>query len=195
MKSRKKRNASMGSDLERELKEGFDLEYLAEVIPEKEKIGDQYYTPGFGLAAQLFCSVAKPIMERLGPEEGKALMVEAIKDFGLQRGRRIAERVQSLGLPLTFKNWLIYGDIDSGKNFQAEPSVEDGDLFVRVHNCTFYNAAEAWQLGDMAHLYCHNVDYAILEGYNPQIKLILEERQATGKDYCLFRYIMKEANK
>jgi len=35
----------------------------------------------------------------------------------------------------------------------------------------------------------------ILEGYNPDIMLRLQERQATGEDFCVFRYGMKITNR
>jgi hypothetical protein len=182
-------------ELQREKEAGFDFEYLLEALPKKEEIGDRYQTPGFGLAAQLFCSTAKFVLERLGETEGRGLLKKAVEYFGRERGRRIAERVRSLGLPLTFRNWLIYGDIDANRNFAAQPDLDQGDLMVRVENCTFYQAAREWGLEELAGLYCRYVDYAILEGYNPDIKLRLENRGQTGKDHCVFRYIMKESNK
>ena len=56
-------------------------------------------------------------------------------------------------------------------------------------------AAERWGVRDHARYYCKYVDYAILAGYNPDIRLVLNSRHDTGKEFCLFRYIMKEANR
>lgn len=181
--------------LEMEKAEGFSWEYLGDVPEEKQKAADRYLTPGFGLAAQLYASVAKVIIDRLGRQEGEALLKEAVDYFGEQRGRRIAERVKSEGKPLTFKNWLIHTDIDTAANFDNVPDLDDGDLVVRVSDCTFFNAAEEWGLGDCARTYCSRADFAILKGYNPDIKLVLDTRQETGEDHCVFRYIMKENNK
>ncbi len=181
-------------DLEREKEIGLDFEYLSDVLEKKKDVGDKFLTPGFGLAAQLFSSVAKFVISNLGPDEGEALLKEAVEFFGKERGRRIAERVKAEGKPLTFKNWLIYTDIDS-INFRPTPSVDSNDFVVKVKNCNFYNAAEEWGLGDYAKIYCKYVDYKILEGYNPDIKLILRERQGTGAKRCVFRYILKEENK
>jgi hypothetical protein len=178
-------------DITREKKQGFDFAYLGDVPQKKIEIGNALQTPGFGLAAQLFCCSARRVIDRLGAEEGAALMRAAVEDFGFERGRHIASRVKELGLPLSFKNWLIYSDIDSSANFEAQPAIEDGDLVVKVKNCTFFNAVREWGLEDLAHIYCSHVDYKILAGYNPDITLILKERQATGEDFCLFRYSMK----
>ncbi|GAG99309.1 unnamed protein product [marine sediment metagenome] len=114
-------------DLKREKEKGFDFEYLDDVLPKKKVIGDKYQTPGFGLASQLFSSIAKFIIEKLGHEDGEALLKEAVEYFGRERGKRIAERVKAEGKPLTFKNWLIYSDIDSIKNFKPIASIEDMD--------------------------------------------------------------------
>jgi hypothetical protein len=181
-------------DLKREKEKGFDFEYLSDVLDKKKEVGDKYQTPGFGLAAQLFSCVAKYVIEKLGPEEGEALLKKAIEHFGEERGKRIADRVKAEGKPLTFKNWLIYTDIDS-INFRPTVNVENCDFITKVKHCTFFNAVKEWGLEEYAKYYCKYVDYKILEGYNPDIKLILDERHTTGKSRCIFRYIMKEENK
>ena len=181
-------------ELQRERLQGFDWEYMADVLTKKEEIGDKYQIPGFGLAAVLFSFTARAILEELGPEKSETLLRKAIRNFGLARGRRIAAIVSGLGKPLTFKNWTIYGDLDS-RNFDPQPDLVNDDLVVKAGECTFWNAAQAFGLGDYAKVYCRYVDYAILEGYNPDVKLVLEDRHQSGKDHCLFRYIMKESNK
>lgn len=181
-------------DLEREKEEGFSWEYLGDVPQKKEEAGDRYLTPGFGLAARLFSSVAQAVIDRLGPDDGEELLGEAVERFGEQRGAGIAAKVGAEGKPLTFKNWLIHTDIHTS-NFQNIPDLDEGDLVVKVSGCAFYDAAEQWGLGEYARIYCKYADHAILRGYNPDIKLVLETRQSSGRDHCVFRYTMKEANK
>jgi hypothetical protein len=182
-------------DIEREKESGFDFEYLQDVPQKKAEIGDTYQTPGFGLAGQLFSSIAKFVIDRLGHEEGERLLKEAVEYFGTERGKRIARRVRDAGGELSFKNWLIYSDIDSGKNFQPSPVIEDGDLVVRVDHCTFHKSAEEWGLGEYAGIYCKYVDYAILGGYNPDITLVVKDKESEGTDHCIFRYSMRGKNK
>ena len=86
-------------ELKKEKEEGLDWDYLMEVPQRKEEVGTDYQTPGFGLAAQLFASVAKSVIDRLGPDDGEALLKEAVEYFGRERGRRIAERVKAMGNP------------------------------------------------------------------------------------------------
>ena len=181
-------------DLKKEKAEGFDWAYMADVLTQKQAVGDGYQIPGFGLAAVLFASMARIVLEKHGSEKGEALIRKAVEDFGRARGARIAAIVTGLGKPLTLKNWLIYSDIDAS-NFSPAPDLVDDDLVVQAGECTFWTAAQAFGLGGVAKLYCKYVDYAILEGYNPDIKLVLLDRHQSGKDFCVFRYIMKETNK
>ena len=178
-------------DLQREKRGGMSLWYLKDVLLKRRFLGRKSRVPGFGLAAVLFATTCQVVIERLGREKGEELIKEAVQRFGRERGRRIARKVSSLGKPLSLKNWLIYTDIDAG-NFAARPRIDNGDLVAAVGKCAFDNAARAWGLGEFSSLYCKYADHAILEGYNPEVKLVLEDRHATGRDHCLFRYVMKE---
>ncbi len=182
------------SDLQREKEKGMSVWYLKDVLPMRKIIRDKFQTPGFGLAAQLFSVMAKLIIEKLGPEEGEALIKEAVETFGRERGKRIAENVKAQGKDLSFKNWLIYTDVDGG-NFPVQPRIDQGDLVADVGACSFITAADKWGLRDYAKLYCKYADYAILEGYNPDVLLKLDTRHDSGQDHCCFRYVMKEENK
>jgi len=181
-------------DLEREKKQGFDWDYMADVL-EKKAAAAKYQIAGFGLGAALFGFVARAVMNELGPERGEALLKSAVEDFGRARGRRIAAIVKDLGQPLTLKNWLIYSDIDSS-NFDPHPDLDNGDLVVKAGECTFWNASRELGVGEYSKIYCKYADYAILDGYNPDIKLVLHDRHHVGQqEHCTFRYIMKESNK
>ena len=181
-------------DLKREKKKGFSLWYMKDVILRRKLLKNTFHTPGFGFAAQLFAVMSRLIIEKQGPAEGEALIREAVEFFGRERGKSIARLVTGLSKPLTLKNWLIYSDID-GMNFEAKASISNHDLVVKVYRCTFIEAAEKWDLREYASYYCKYVDYAILNGYNPDVKLELLSRHDSGKDHCLLHYIMKEGNK
>jgi hypothetical protein len=182
------------NDLQREKSRGLSFPYLIKVLFMRMGIGTRHQTPGFGLAGQLFAVVAKHVVAEMGPERGEKVLKAAIEEFGRERGKRIAETVSKKGKPLSLRNWLIYTDI-SPENFEASPSFPDGDLQAKVGRCSFFGAAERWGLGDFAKIYCKYADYAILHGYNPDVKLLLEQRQWSGRDHCVFRYVMKEANR
>ncbi|MBI9107609.1 MAG: L-2-amino-thiazoline-4-carboxylic acid hydrolase [Spirochaetales bacterium] len=182
------------NDLQKEKKAGLSIWYLKDVILRRKIIRKKYHTPGFGLTAQLFSVMSKFIIERLGEEEGEALIKDAVEYFAKERGKSIARNVKKQNKPLSFKNWLIYTDID-GSNFPVKPHIDNSDLVAPVTECSFHKAAKEWGLENYSKYYCKYADYAILDGYNPDIKLDLKTRHETGKDECVFRYIMKEENK
>ncbi|MBP7603633.1 MAG: L-2-amino-thiazoline-4-carboxylic acid hydrolase [Spirochaetes bacterium] len=182
------------NELEREKSRGLSFPYLIKVLFMRLGVGKRHQTPGFGLAGQLFGVVAKHVLAELGPERGETLLKAAVEEFGRERGKRIAETVRSKGKPLSLRNWLIYTDI-APENFEAHPSFPEGDLRAKVGRCSFFGAAERWGLGEYAKLYCKYADYAILNGYNPDVTLKLEQRQWSGRDHCVFRYVMKEENR
>ena len=181
-------------DLEREKQQGFDWDYMGDVLTQKAELGDKYQIAGFGLGAALFGFVAKAVIDELGPQKGEALLKKAVEEFGHARGRRIAQIVTDDGKPLTLKNWLIYSDIDS-VNFDPHPDLQECDLVVKAGECTFWNASREFGVGEYSRIYCKYADYAILDGYNPDVNLILHDRHHLGQDHCTFRYIMKEDNK
>jgi len=178
-------------DLLREKRNGVSRWYLKDVRLKRRTLGRESRIPGFGLAALLCGTMCKVMVERLGWEKAEELVKEAVQRFGKERGRRIAARVSLLGKPLSLKNWLIYSDIASD-NFLASPRIDNDDLVASVSTCTFDGAAKAWGLGEYSRLYCKYADHAILEGYNPDVKLVLEDRHVTGRDHCVFRYVMKQ---
>lgn len=182
-------------ELEKERQEGLSWDYLADVLPQREELGDKYQIPNWGLGTILFSFVAKAVIEELGLVKGDALLKKAIEEFGRARGRRIAGIVQGLGKPLTLKNWFIFGDMDT-KNSSPQPvDIANGDYLMKTGECVLWNTTGEFGLRDFSRFLCQYADEAVLEGYNPDIKLIKEIRYRTGKDRCLFRWITKESNK
>jgi hypothetical protein len=179
------------NELAREKKKGLSLLYLVKAAVMRKFIGERHHTPGFGLAAQLFASMAREVIDTMGPEEGEKLIRRAVESFGRERGSRIAKTVAAKKKPLSLRNWIIYTDI-SPSNFPAKAEFPEGDLEARVKDCAFIKAAEQWGLNKYAALYCKYADYAILDGYNPDVHLTLKNRHETGADHCVFRYRMKE---
>lgn len=179
------------NDLKREKAKGISLWHLKDVPVKRMFRGKKHRVPEFGHAARLFSIMAKHVIERLGPEAGEEVIRAAIEEFAFRRGQDIARNVRDQGLPLSLKNWIIHSDIDP-QNFKIEIDFPEGDLRAKVGRCTWHQAAAEWGLTEYAKLYCKYADYKILEGYNPEVRLTLEDRHQTGRDHCLFQYRMKD---
>jgi hypothetical protein len=179
-------------DITKEKKEGVDWEYLTRAIQEKDSLEGKYYTSTYGLMGQMFSRMAKTIIEEVGKEKGEKILEKMVKDFGEERGRRIAQRVTSLGLPLTFKNFLIYTDLDSSKALEYIPRIEEGDLILEIKRCAFSEGPKEWDMMEYFNYYCQFIDVAIIRGYNPEIELEVPKNLSAGDGMCTLIYKVKE---
>ena len=180
-------------EMKKERQEGFDWDYIGEAFQEKQEVGDTYITPLASHLGQLFAMTAKIVIDRLGPEEGEAVLKEIVERFAEVRGKRVAEKVKALGKPLTLKNFLVYNDLDSaGVISDSMPGMEDGDLLFEIGQCNICKGAEEWGLREYAHYYCKYIDKAIIKAYNPEIKLEVSRTLTGGDEACSFRYTVKE---
>jgi len=144
----------------------------------REEAAEQVRRVGrmFGL---LFYHFANLLVEELGEERGRELVREAVRRFGLERGRRMRERALAEGLEPTLENFRRVSDL---------PEVGWGGP-TRESYCPF---AEVWFEKDaleLGKLYC-DVDIWKYKGYNPHIEV---ERRAwilEGDDEC--RYDLRE---
>jgi len=111
----------------------------------------------FGL---LFYHFSDLLVEELGEQRGRELVKKAVKQFGLDRARRIREKVLAMGLEPTLENYRKAADL---------PEIGWGGK-TRESHCPF---AEVWfEKGavDLCKLYC-DVDIWKYVGYNPDIKV------------------------
>lgn len=125
----------------------------------------------FGL---LYYHFAKTLVEELGEEEGKRLILKAVRSYGHERGLKIKEEVRKRGLELTVENFKKFSDLPPlGWDVEAEKLVY----------CSF---AQPWlEKGakDLGNLYCE-VDIALYQAYNPAIKIKRLRSVLKGHEYC-----------
>jgi hypothetical protein len=180
-------------DLEKERSEGVDWGYMGSMLKEKEAQGGAGYLSLANHMGQFFALTAKAIIDKIGEKEGRELLKKLVEDFAVRRGRRIAEKVKDAGKPLTFKNFIVYGDMDStGVTSGMTPNIVDGDLILEVKHCEFNQGAKAVGLGEYAYHYCKYIDTALLRGYNPDLRLEVKKNLSAGDEVCLFHYSFKE---
>ena len=128
----------------------------------------------FGL---LYYHFAKTLVEELGEEEGKRLILKAVRSYGYERGRKTKEEVQKRGLGLTVENFSKFGDLPS-LGWDAEAG--------KVVYCPY---AQPWlEKGaeDLGILYCE-VDIAKYKAYNPEIEVERLKSVLKGHECCEYR--------
>jgi hypothetical protein len=141
--------------------------------------------------SQLFCSVAEEIINQFG-DKGRDAIIQAVKKYGEERGRRIAKLVKSLGKELSLKNFFIYIDLDIRKTAKYRPKIVDGKAVVVIRECVFCNGCKEWNKLEYGKIYCEHIDTAVLKGYNPDLVIEVPSILTRGDDRCVLRYIVKK---
>jgi len=134
--------------------------------------------------ALLHLSYAKTIINELGEEEGKRLVLKAIRDYGLRIGSAVKEEVEKQGLTNTPENYKE--DLpDYGMHEKVEQAEVHGEKGLRAYGCVM---GKLWhELGEdeIGRLYCY-VDPAKYMAYNPDFALVHTRSIPDRDDYCEF---------
>ena len=112
-----------------EKSEGFTNDDLLDVLNGQKEVGNRYKSHFFTMFSQLFCTIAEEVISEFG-DKGKAVIGNAVKKYGEERGRRIAKLVKSLNKELNLKNFFIYGDLDAKNTLKYKPKIIDGNVEI-----------------------------------------------------------------
>ncbi len=168
----------------------FDLETLGPALGERAEKKEQYIDAPLAMQARLFATVAKEVIERFG-DEGREAVIAAVKKFGEERGRRMAERAAAEGRENTFAGFLVCSDLDTGYH-QMVPEAMEEALKVTISYCPFAAACEEWGLSEYGKYFCREIDAAIMRGYNPErYETVCERNLTEGAESCVLVYRFK----
>ncbi len=137
---------------------------------------------------------SKTIISRLGEEEGKKLISEAIWAYGNYCGASVRKKVEEMGLPLTEENYDKVPDLPEYGWDTEVITLKDGEVRPIASYCPI--AASIKELGSDAEkigrLYCY-VDQAKYHAYNPDIEFVHTKNILDGDPYCEF--LVRKAEK
>jgi hypothetical protein len=161
------------------------------IMDTKKKITIEECRRQVGLMARrtalLHYFFSKTIIDRLGEEEGKKLISEAIWAYGNYCGESVRKKAEEMGLPLTDENFEKVPDLPEYGWDTEMISMEDGETRPIASYCPI--AASIKELGSDAEkigrLYCY-VDQAKYNAYNPDIEFIHSKNILDGDPYCEF---------
>jgi predicted hydrocarbon binding protein len=130
---------------------------------------------------------SKTVVDRLGEEEGKKLIKEAIWAYGQHCGRAVREGVQEMGLPITDENFYQIRDLPKHGWETDTITLENGDERRIVTYCPL--AATFKALGpqgeELGRLYC-TVDQAKYQAYDPEKEFVHARNVLDGDACCEF---------
>ena len=137
--------------------------------------------------ALLFAWLARSALLRVGDEQGVALVREAVRRYGAQRGRRMALRAQANGQPLTMASYLGLREWQASDDDLVQESRSQGPhLLAEVRRCALHQAWETHDLMPFGRLYCLDIDEALVHGFNPELRLDVRSTLTGGDEGCEF---------
>lgn len=125
-----------------------------------------------------------------GGNGAAAVVGQAVSAYGQQRGHRMSLRAQADGQPLDMISYMAYGEwaADPGQESHSEAYLDEGHLTTRVTQCPWQQAWQKTSLEPYGRFYCLYVDQAILQGFNPSLRLEVPSLLTAGQGCCVFRW-------
>ncbi|MBN1152939.1 MAG: L-2-amino-thiazoline-4-carboxylic acid hydrolase [Dehalococcoidia bacterium] len=136
----------------------------------------------FERLALLHASYARVIVNELGEEGGRSLIMKAIKKYARTVGEQVREKAQARGEDDSPQNYK--GDLPKyGTHDSLETVTVDGEERLRAYGCGMWKTWQALGEEELGRLYC-NTDVAKYMGFNPSYKQIHAKALFAGDDCC-----------
>ena len=136
----------------------------------------------------LHLAFSRALVDELGEEEGRRLILKAIKRYGTMIGEEVRKAVEEQGLPLTPENYGI-GPSRSLPEFGMHSGSEEIEVDAvkrfRAYGCVMAKVWKEYGEEKIGRLYCY-VDPAKYMAYNPDYKLAHITAIPDGSSYCEF---------
>jgi hypothetical protein len=139
--------------------------------------------------ALLFACLARSIMEAAGLVKGEAVVRQAVREYGMERGRRMALRAKVNGDALTMLNYIAYGEWSASRGAMKQAIVARAQhAKAHVSLCPWHTAWNQKDLLPYGQLYCLEIDKALVIGFNPDLHLEVNGTLTNGAEVCEFVY-------
>ena len=134
--------------------------------------------------------VLLPVVEALANEFGRDRVVgivrDVIVDVARRQGRELAERMGDASLP-TFAAALE--DWKKGDAYRMEVLEQGAERFAfNVTRCRYAEMYRALGIPELGALLSCNRDFALVQGFNPNVKLTRTQTIMEGASHCDFRF-------
>lgn len=131
-----------------------------------------------------------PVLDALGDELGRERVLEiaarAIRKVAREQGRQLAEAMggDSLAhLAASLDNWKSNGALEIEMREES-----DERLAFDVTRCRYAEVYHALGRPELGGAFSCGRDFALCEGFNPQMRLIRIQTIMEGASHCDFRY-------
>jgi len=137
----------------------------------------------------LFAWIAREAIVRMGEEGAAPVIRAAVRQYGEQRGHRMALRAQQDGQPLSMASYLSYREWEVPAGEMQQTGVPwRGNLRAQVRRCCW---ATTWQqegLTEHGKYYCQEIDKALVRGFSPDLIVDVKGTRTNGSRMCQLVY-------
>ena len=130
--------------------------------------------------------------------QGRMAFVHATQHYGIQRGRRMAQRAIRDGVPaLTYEVYCQYGEWVSSRECQEKGCSnittileKNPHVIRRIDRCAWHTQFQNMGLLAAGALYCQHIDRSICRGFNPELEYEVPQTLNTA-ECCI--HIIRDA--
>jgi hypothetical protein len=139
--------------------------------------------------ALLFAWVAREVLARTEDERGEAILRQAVRRYGEQRGSRMAQRAQRDGQPVDMTAYLAYAEWQAAPElFETSRQPVPGGASSHVFRCPWQQAWLDNGVSAAGRLYCLEIDEALGRGFGLSENLLVTGTLSNGEARCEFIY-------
>ena len=138
--------------------------------------------------AMMFAFLSKHAI-RLCGNRGKDAILDAMTEYGKERGRRMALNAQTHGDPLNTMTNQAYGEWKPDYPGQMEfgQLCTEPTLQTYISKCAWCEAWQKHHITEYGKYYCVNVDNAVYQGFRPDFTCTpISTSMSWGGDCCKF---------
>jgi predicted ArsR family transcriptional regulator len=138
-----------------------------------------------------------PVLDALSKKFGREAVIEAARDAIVTIARQHGRELQHLGDGNSLNDFvqlLPMWEKDGGIELKIREQSDDS-LSFDVVRCRFADMYRELGIPELGALLSCNRDYALIEGFNPDVELTRTQTIMEGASYCDFRFRAKSGEK
>ena len=138
--------------------------------------------------AFLLAFLIRAMLNRIDKDEGNVIS-EAVQTYGQRRGKRMSKAAYEDGFSNNLMGYLLYGEIDfseTGNEFKIEKRKPYFKVIAK--KCFWHDIWEKHAMLDVGEIYCRDIDKAIVQGFNSNVKFDVPCNMNNGYPVCEFNY-------
>ncbi len=138
--------------------------------------------------------ILSPVIQALGQSFGRDQVLSVVQrtiiKIAREQGADLSKQMGNNSLQ-DFTETLQFWTRDDALNIEVIEESEDV-LFFNVTRCRYAELYNSLGIGDLGTIFSCTRDFALIEGFNPDVSLTRTQTIMEGAPFCDFRYRLKK---